>query len=224
MASGLQTGTRPGDLSPVAAQQQPDDRVGRRLARTDDDVPARRRVQLHELPDRDDACAVADGERRRRLGRDVRGQVTRVDDPAGLRHLVLAAGHAGHEPAVADVLAAREVLDPAGRQHAVGEHVAVVGADVGGGRPLEQTLLRPVVLDASAAEHGRGDAVERGRLVQPHERVGAEPVPADPVAPIDQRDPDVGVVDQGVRERHAHGAGSHHEVVRRHRACPHGLT
>jgi hypothetical protein len=49
--------------------------------------------------------------------------------------------------------------------------------------------------------------------VQPDERVGVEPVAADTVSAVDQRHPDVGVVDQRVGERHAHGAGTHDQVV-----------
>ena len=49
--------------------------------------------------------------------------------------------------------------------------------------------------------------------MQPDERVGVEPVPADAVAAVDDRHARVGVVDQRVRERHAHGAGPHDEVV-----------
>ena len=49
--------------------------------------------------------------------------------------------------------------------------------------------------------------------MQADERVGVEPVPADAVPAVDQGHPDVGVVDQGVGERHAHGARTHHEVV-----------
>ena len=49
--------------------------------------------------------------------------------------------------------------------------------------------------------------------MQADERVRLEPVPADAVATVDQRHAYVGVVDQGVGERHPHGAGSHHEVV-----------
>ncbi len=49
--------------------------------------------------------------------------------------------------------------------------------------------------------------------MQPDEGIGVQPVPTDPVAPIDQGHPHLGVVDQRVGERHAHGAGTHHEVV-----------
>ena len=38
-------------------------------------------------------------------------------------------------------------------------------------------------------------------------------MPADPVAPVDQGDADIGVVGEGVGETHPHGAGSHHQVV-----------
>ena len=49
--------------------------------------------------------------------------------------------------------------------------------------------------------------------MQAHERVGLEPVAPDTVAAVDEGDAHVGVVDQGVGERHAHGPGPDHEVV-----------
>ena len=49
--------------------------------------------------------------------------------------------------------------------------------------------------------------------MQPDERVRREPVPAGAVPPVDQRDADVGVVDQRVRERHPGRARADHEVV-----------
>ena len=49
--------------------------------------------------------------------------------------------------------------------------------------------------------------------MQPHERVGLEPVAADTVAAVDEGDAHVGVVDQRVGERHAHGPGADHQVV-----------
>ena len=49
--------------------------------------------------------------------------------------------------------------------------------------------------------------------MQPHERVRVEPVPARAVPPVDQRDPDVGMVDQRVGERHPGRARPDHHVV-----------
>ena len=67
---------------------------------------------------------------------------------------------------------------------------------------LVQPGLRPVLLDhAAAQDRGRG-AVEGGGLVQAHERIGLEPVAADAMAPVDERDAYVGMVDERVREAH----------------------
>ena len=170
-------------------------------------------LESHEVVDRDHPRAVGDLERRRRLRRDVGGEVAGVDDPAPLRHLEPLTRDARDERAVADVLAAGEELDPARLQHPVGQHVVVVGADLGLGGPLVQARLGPALLHTAAAEHRRRDAVEGRGLVQPDERVGLEPVAADAVAAVDQGHAYVGVVDQRVGERHAHGAGADHEVV-----------
>ena len=117
-----------------AARQQPDAGVGRGLARADDDVLARGLLESHEVVDRDHPRAVGDLEPRRRLRRDVGGEVARVDDPAPLRHLEPLTRDARDEGAVAEVLAAGEELDPARRQHPVRQHVVVVGADRRAGR------------------------------------------------------------------------------------------
>ena len=55
--------------------------------------------------------------------------------------------------------------------------------------------------------------------MQAHERVGLEPVAPDAVAAVDQGDAHVGVVDQRVGERHAHGPGPDHQVVGLDCAC-----
>ena len=58
--------------------------------------------------------------------------------------------------------------------------------------------------------------------MQTHERIGAKPVSSDAVAAVDEDDAYVGVVDQGIGERHAHGTGPDDQVVSldsaRHRA------
>ena len=106
----------------------------------------------------------------------------------------------------------QEKLDLA-REHPIGQHAVVVGADLGDARPLVQACLRPALLHPPATQRRGRDTVEGGRLVQADEGVGVEPVPADAVPAIDQRHPHVGVVDQRVRERHAHGPGADDEVV-----------
>ena len=49
--------------------------------------------------------------------------------------------------------------------------------------------------------------------MQPDERVGLQPVPADAVPPVDEDHADVGMVDQRVGERHARSTCTHHQVV-----------
>jgi hypothetical protein len=73
--------------------------------------------------------------------------------------------------------------------------------------------LGAFLLDAPAAEQGRGHAVERRCLVQPDEGVGVQPVPTDTVPSVDHDDLDVRVVDQGVRERHPRGSCADDDVV-----------
>ena len=124
--------------------------------------------------------------------------------------------------AVAVVLAVGEELDPTGVPQAV-ERPGVVRRDLGLGGALLQTRLGAVLLELSAAEQGRGDAVEGGGLVQPDEGVGLQPVAAHAVPPVDQRHAGIGVVDERIGEGHPHGSRAHHEVVDVQRAR-HGST
>ena len=143
-------------------------------------------------------------------------EVVRVDDPAPRRDLEALARDPRDEGAVAEVVAAREEVDPARAEHPVGEHLFVVGADGRLVGPLVQARLGTGPLDPTPAQHGRRDAVEGRGLVQPHERIGLAPVAPDTLPAVDERDPDVGVVDQRVGERHAGGAGPDHQVVGLH--------
>ena len=179
--------------------------------------------QPHEVVDRDHPGTLGHAEPRRRLRRDVGGEVASVDDPAVLGHLEPLPRVAGDEGPVADVVASGEELDPARPDHPVRQQVVVVGADRRLVGPLVQAGLGAVLLDPSAAQHGGRDAVEAGCLVQAHERVGLEPVAARPPAAVDQGHPDVGVVDQGVGVRHAHRPGPDDQVVGLDSAC-HGAT
>ena len=114
---------------------------------------------------------------------------------------------------LADVVAAGEEARPGPDPHHPVEHLRVVGHDLRLAGPLVQPRLRPARLQPPPPSSGRGDAVEARGLVQPDEGVGLQPVPADAVATVDQRDARVGVVDQRVGERHPDGAGADHEVV-----------
>ena len=195
-----------------AVRQQPDTGVGRRLARADDHVLPPRLGHAYEVVDFDDRRTVRDLERRRGVGGYVGGQVAGVNDPARRRQGELLASDTRDDLAIPDVLGRREELDSVRREHLI-EDLEVVGADLVAGGPLVQAGLGSAGLHAAAAEQGRRDAVERRCLVQPHERVGVEPVAADAVAAVDYCYSYVGVVDQRVGERHAHGAAPHDEVV-----------
>ena len=103
------------------------------------------------------------------------------------------------------------------------QDVVVVGLDLRPTGPFLEARLRAALLHGAATEHGRRDAVEHRRLVELDERIRVLPVPAGRVATVDERDVDVGVIDQGVGERHAHGARAHDQVVglqRSHRHAP----
>jgi hypothetical protein len=56
------------------------------------------------------------------------------------------------------------------------------------------------------------------------ERIRVLPVPARNVATVDERDVHVRVVDQSIRERHAHRARAHDEVIGRQRSHRHAGT
>ena len=56
-----------------------------------------------------------------------------------------------------------------------------------------------------------------------HKWIRVLPMPAGGVATIDERDVNIRVIDEGVRERHAHRARAYDEVVRRQRSLRHVL-
>jgi len=70
------------------------------------------------------------------------------------------------------------------------------------------------VVDASAAQRQRVDAVERRRLVQRDEGVGVVPVATGQAVAVDDHDVGVALVEQRVRESQAHGPGTDDEIVR----------
>ena len=116
--------------------------------------------------------------------------------------------------AVRVVLAASEEGDAARADETAIQDVVVVGEDLRLPGPLLEPRLRAAPLHRTAAEARRRDAVEQRRLMQLDERIRVQPVPAGRVATVDERDVDVGMVDERVGERHAHRACTHDEVVR----------
>src|SRR5439155_14294608 len=121
-----------------------------------------------------DARTRGDLEGRRSPRRDVGRQVPSVDDPS-YPHVVLLTRDQRDDPAV-DVLAAGQEGDLARTEHPFLQDAAVVGADLRSGGALVQARLGAALLDAALTKQGRRDAVERGRLVEPHERIGVQPV------------------------------------------------
>ena len=208
-----------------AVRQQPHDPVGGGLAGTDDHVAVRRRGQPGELVDRDDADVVSNTERRGCRRGDRRRQVGGVDDAASHVDLHGLARHPGrHEMggAVRVILAPPEEGDAARADEAAMQDVVVVGLDLRLTGPFLEPRLRAALLHGAATEHGRRDAVEQRRLMELDERIRVLPVPAGRVATVDERDVHVRVIDQGVREGHAHRARAHDEVVGLRRSHRHG--
>ncbi len=196
-----------------AAGEQPDAGVGRGLAGSDDHVLRRSRADVHQLVDRQHVHTVGHAERRRREGRDLRSEVAGVDHAGRAADPVAPAGDARDERVATDVLTGGVERHPSRGEQPLAQHAVVVVADLLGCRALVQARLGSVLLDAAAAEQRRRDAVERGRLVQPDEGVGVQPVPAGTVPAVDERDGDVRVVHEGVDERHPRGSRADHQVV-----------
>lgn len=63
-------------------------------------------------------------------------------------------------------------------------------------RSIVESDLRTVRLERSGAENCRRNAVELRSLMEPDERIGIEPVPTRAVPPVDDRDVDIGVIDE----------------------------
>lgn len=82
-----------------------------------------------------------------------------VDDPR-VADVVLLAGDPGDEAALPQPLARRIEVDLAGREQLLGEHAAVVGADLGGGGALVQPAFRSALLEPAGAQARGGHAVE----------------------------------------------------------------
>ena len=119
------------------------------------------------------------------------------------------------------VLAPAEEGDAARTDEAAVQDVVVVALDLRPSSPLLEPRLRTLLLHGTGAEHRRRDAVEHRRLMELDERIRVLPMTAGRMATVDERDVHVGVVDQGVRERHAHRARTHDEVVGLQRAHRH---
>jgi hypothetical protein len=174
-----------------AGLEQPQAGIDRRLAGADHDIALVRRRDLRQLVDRHARDAGSDLEagrlRRWRLGIGIR----RVDQHARLDALG-AAGDQRYQAVVALEVAAvvrhREVAKPSGRQQRLFHHLVEVAADLRARSDLVEAGVRPGAEDSVIAERPRGDAVERGGLMEAYERIGVVPVPARPVMAVDHHD------------------------------------
>ncbi len=124
--------------------------------------------------------------------------------------------------AVGVILAAPEEGDAARADEPAMQNVVEVGLDLRLTGSFLEPRLRPAQLHGATPEHRRRDPVEQRRLMEVDEWIRVLPMPAGRVATIDERDVHVGVIDQGVREGHAHRARAHHEVVGLRRSHRHG--
>ena len=115
--------------------------------------------------------------------------------------------------AVGPILAPAEKRDAARTDETTVQDVVVVRVDLRLASPFLQARFGAGELPRAVAEDRRRDAVEHRRLMELDERIRVEPVAACRVPTIDQRDVHVGVVDQRVREGHAHRAGADDEVL-----------
>ena len=93
------------------------------------------------------------------------------------------------------------------------EDATEVVADLGRGGAVVHPRVRTRLVDRVGAEDARVDAVERGRLVQTHERVRVVPVAAGPMPPVHEHDVGVRLGNERIGERQARGAGTHDEIV-----------
>ena len=154
-------GPHPADRAGVHPPPQPHAGVGGGLARADDHVRARRSGPQRQVVDRHDLRAV-DREPRRRLGRDVRGQIAGVHDPATRRDLVPLPGVPLHESSVAHVVAGGEQLDPASAAQPL-QHTVVV--DANGSRSARTS--RPASAPRSEPGHRRARSTPHRRSWTP---------------------------------------------------------
>ena len=205
-------GLDPGDLVwRDVVPQQPRDGVHRRLTRADDDVLVVRGL-AHQAVGRD-----ADD-----IGRDVVGgrshrrhddaQIGGVDDATTNGDAVLLAAERPKR-VITEVFGHREVPHPARRQQVLPHHGVVVGDDLATACQFPESLVPAAGVDRVAAEPPRVHPVVRRGLMKPHVGVGGQPVAAGCVVAVDQHDRRVGLTDQGVDERHAHGAGAHNQII-----------
>ena len=114
----------------------------------------------------------------------------------------------------AEVIGRREVVHASGRQQVLIEDAPEVAGDLKARRKFVVARVRTRGIDPSRSELAGIDTIGCGRLMQPHERVGVQPVTAWPGAPIHDRNVDVGPVDQRIRERESRRAGTNDQIVR----------
>ena len=195
--------------------EQPTAGVHRRLAAPED----REAVGVGDRGERvhrDEPCVVVHREPRgvRRRHRSL--EVRRVDEPAPHADSgCLVGGDVAQGVAVGAV---QEVLAPAEEAHPTGveqlvERRSEVRTQLLGGRPLVETGVGSFGVDRVGAQREGVHPVERGGLVQLHERVGVVPVAAGLVTTVDEHDVSVRRVHQLVGERESGGSCADDQVV-----------
>ncbi len=183
------------------------------LPSADDHEALERRLEPSELGRRDAPDAIGHRERRRaRRGKralDVRG----VDELSAHAHARRRAREPGDEAVLAHVVAAREITDAPRRQEVTVHDALVVGPELVGAGELVEARVRSDRVDRVLPERHRGDAVESRRLMEPHVRIGVEPMSAGRVASVDDGDRGVRMREERVGERHPRRPGADDEIV-----------
>jgi len=107
-----------------------------------------------------------------------------------------------------DELARREVTHAARGQQRL-HHLLAIGQDLRAAGTLGHARIERVRVQRILSQGARIDAIKRRGLVQPHEGASIVPVATRRVMPVHDDGGGIGLVDQGVNEGHADGAGAH---------------
>jgi hypothetical protein len=91
---------------------------------------------------------------------------------------------------------------------------AVIRAHLVDSSQLREAFVQPYLVDFVLTKVARIDAIKCGRLMQTHIRVRDRPVSSRSSVSINDNHRRIGVGEERVDERHAHGTSTNHEVVR----------
>jgi hypothetical protein len=183
------------------------------LASADYDVTVSGFGDRGQIVERHEPHTIIDRETRRVGGRHTRLQIRSVDrlDPGG--RVIPLPGDVRDEVSVTLVAVEWEVLDSAGREELMAHDVVEVGADGRSARQLAKPIVEATLFEEPAAQLGRTHAIERRRLMQPHEGVRHVPVSTGLLVTVDDDDRRVGLGEQHIGERHANRTTSGDDVV-----------